>query len=86
MNRTIWKYRLDMMDTQNVLIPKEAELLSAQMQGDDLMLWALVNPDEPKRVRTIEIIGTGNPCANVKRKHISTAQMGALVWHVFERD
>jgi hypothetical protein len=86
--RTIWKYPLQITDLQNVLMPEGAQLLSAQMQGDTLCLWALVNPKASKRVRTIEIIGTGNPCEDVPRKYISTTQMagGALIWHVFERE
>ncbi len=86
--RTIWKYHLEITDTQNVMMPEGAEILSAQMQGDSLCLWALVNPDAPKQRREIEVLGTGNPAPDAKRRYISTTQMhgGALVWHIFERE
>lgn len=85
---TVWKFPLHMTDLQDVPLPEGAQLLSAQMQGVTLCLWALVNPKSPARARTIEIIGTGNPCDDVPRKYISTVQMagGLLVWHVFERE
>jgi hypothetical protein len=86
--RTIWKYPLEITDTQNVMMPEGAEILSAQMQGDALCLWALVNPEAPKQRREIEVLGTGNPAPDAKRRYISTTQMhgGALVWHIFERE
>jgi len=88
MKRTIWKYPLEATDTQNVMMPEGAEILSAQMQGNMLCLWALVNPAAPNQRREIEVIGTGHPMPDAKRRYISTAQMhgGALVWHIFERE
>lgn len=66
MKRTIWKYPLAITDTQNVMMPEGAEILSAQMQGDTLCLWALVNPDAPKLSslmkcwgRRMRILGSG---------------------------
>lgn len=87
MKITIWKYPLDLTDTQNVMMPKSAKILTAQVQGDSLCLWALVNPDAPKQRRKIEILGTVNPAPDVNRRYISTVQMigGSVVWHIFER-
>lgn len=61
MIRTIWKYPLKVTDTQDVMMPEGADILTAQMQGVTLCLWALVNPDAPKQRREIEVLGTGNP-------------------------
>lgn len=85
---TIWKFPLAITDIQNVMLPEGAVILSAQSQRDNLCLWALVSPDAPKQRREIEILGTGNPVPDVKRRYISTTQMlgGDLVWHVFERE
>ena len=87
MKKTTWKYPLEITDEQNLMMPEGAEILTAQIQGGTLCLWALVNPAAPKQRRTIEILGTGNPAPDVERKYISTAQMagGSLIWHVFER-
>jgi hypothetical protein len=86
--QTIWKYPLEITDIQTLMMPEGAEILSAQMQGDVLCLWALVNQDAPKQRREIEVLGTGNPAPEAKRRYISTVQMrgGTLVWHIFERE
>ena len=68
MKRRIWKYPLEITDTQNLMMPEGAEILAAQMQGDTLCLWALVNPDAPKQRREIEVLGTGNPAPDAKRR------------------
>jgi len=85
---TIWKYPLVITDTQNVMMPEGADILTAQIQhGSGLCVWALVNPDAPQQRREIEILGTGNPAPDAKRRYIATVQMlgGNLVWHIFER-
>ena len=83
---TIWKFPLAITDRQTVTMPKGAQILSAQMQGTTLCLWALVDPAASRKDRTIEILGTGNPAPDAHRSYISTTQMagGRLVWHVFE--
>ena len=85
--KTTWKFRLELADEQTLMMPEGAEILSAQMQGETLCMWALVEPDAPKQRRVIEIIGTGNPASDTDRRYISTVQMcsGALVWHIFEK-
>lgn len=90
MNKTIWKYRLQVTDIQPVNMPEGAEILSVQFQGCLLCLWALVNAARPTTERVIEIFGTGNPVycdMGIERKFIATAQQPdlPLVWHVFER-
>jgi hypothetical protein len=90
MELKIWKYPLEMTDTQRVQMPKGAQILTAQMQGQTLCLWALVDCGSvlSKDDREIEIIGTGNPISDASRRYIATVQMcgGGLVWHIFERE
>ncbi len=86
--KKIFKYPLEVTDTQFVELPLGAEILTAQIQGDQLCLWAMVNtlPEAVKKNRRIEIIGTGNPVPTGNLKYISTFQMmgGGLIFHVFE--
>lgn len=85
---TIWKYSLDAEDIQTLMMPEGAQILTAQMQGNALCLWAMVNPEKAKEKREIEVFGTGHPGSDaVPRRYIGTVQMqgGALVWHIFER-
>ncbi len=88
--KTIWKFTLRETDIQSVKMPRGAEVLTAQFQGDILCLWAIVDPAKPTDERTFEIFGTGNPFPigmGVDRKFIATVQEPnrPLVWHVFER-
>lgn len=82
----IWKYPLSIRDAQDVSLLEGSEILTVQMQGDVLCLWALASPGTSIKRRRIEIFGTGNPIPEGKRRYIATVQMagGSLVWHVFE--
>lgn len=82
----IWKYKLDITDSQSIDMPVGAMVLSVHRQGPDLCIWALVEPSEPMHPRVFEVHGTGNPMdASGKRLYVGTVVVGALVWHVFER-
>lgn len=91
MKKTIWKFPLQVTDIQTIKLPAYYELLTIQAQGEEVCLWALVNPQEESRHScTIEIFGTGNPVhydMGVERKYISTFQLlgGKFVGHAFER-
>lgn len=83
---TIHKYPLDLIDEQYVFMPTGADILSAQAQGDQLMLWAKVDTGLSHEARKIVIIGTGNPIETNLVRYVGTVQMPnrQLVWHVFE--
>lgn len=83
---TIYKYPIEITDSQAVLIPVDAKLLTVQIQNEKLCLWAMF--DEKKHIsklRTIEVFGTGNLIPPGNRVYISTVQDGVFVWHIFER-
>lgn len=86
--KQIWKYQLEIVDNQIILMPENAEILSVANQRETLCLWALVDPEALKKERHIRIIGTGNNIHHsfYKEKFIGTVLMenGFLVWHVFE--
>ena len=88
MEKRIWKYQLEVVDVQNISMPKGAEILTIQVQYGEPCLWALVDPKEEVEKRTIEIFGTGNPILvdMEMRKYITTFNLldGGLVFHVFE--
>lgn len=86
-SETIYKYQLEITDVQNVVMPKDAKILSVQVQLGALCLWAAVETSNKPKSRNIWIYGTGNPALGVMNKrHIGTVQDGPLVWHVFEED
>jgi hypothetical protein len=80
----IWKFPLAITGEQMITMPKGTAILSVQMQGNQLSLWALVNErydDSPCRVH---IVGTGHPADHVlAMPFVGTVQDGPYVWHVF---
>lgn len=87
--KTIWKYIIYYGQNEYEM-PKGAKILSAQLQDDNICIWALVEPENEKEVRIIEIFGTGWPLDLVntkdedKYKFIVTIQRGGFVQHLFE--
>ncbi|HQZ59688.1 MAG TPA: hypothetical protein PLQ39_08370 [Acinetobacter sp.] len=87
MSNVIWKFGLEVTDTQILKMPLGAKFLDAQMQNGNLQLWALCNNAlVTVAERKIAIYGTGNPMPDDCGEYIATFQManGSLVFHVFE--
>jgi hypothetical protein len=88
--KKIWKYKLEITDNVVLEMPRNAEILTVQMQGETPMIWALVDTENNIEKRSFKIIGTGNPvpdlARHLSRKYINTFQMmeGRLVFHLFE--
>ena len=81
----IWKYELMLTDTQTVLMPKHAEVLTAQVQNNIICVWAFISEEnEMVAPRRFDIVGTGNPIQDDLGRFVDTVQMGQLVWHIFE--
>lgn len=84
--RTIWKFPLALVDVQHITVPIGATFLTAQMQHEAFVLWALVDPDAPRESRAVAVIGTGNPIAPSAlsgMRYLATVQDDPFVWHVF---
>jgi hypothetical protein len=87
---TIWKYILHPTEPEQKM-PKEARILTAAAQGDQICVWAEVNPDAPPESRYFQIFGTGHPVApqnppGYALEYIGSAFLedGAYVFHVYE--
>ena len=88
MKKSIWKFQLETVDEQSLLMPKGANILTVQTQNEIPCLWALVDPEGNKEERIIEIFGAGNPVNDeIDRRYIGTYQSmrGSFIGHVFER-
>jgi len=90
--KTIFKYIIEVKDEQTLTIPVGSKILSVQVQGDNICLWAIVNPQIVDEEVLIEIFGTGNPIEDEKiifgqqrreRIFIGTVQQHKFVWHIF---
>jgi hypothetical protein len=84
--KRIWKWNLRVEDLQEYKMHEGAELLTVQAQGDEIQLWALVDPNARHVFRRIATYGTGYPVPDVSQKYVGTYQLhgGALVFHVFD--
>lgn len=85
--KTIYKYPLKIQDKQIVSMPIGAQILSVQVQGEVVCIWALVEPRLPKREIEFQMLGTGHDAGHINANylHIGTVQLdnGKLVFHVF---
>jgi len=81
--RTIWKFPIP-ADGGTVQMPKGAEVLSVGLQGNDIQVWALVDPSKSTTPRHFHVRGTGHACSIAGEKFIGTIFDGSFVWHVFD--
>ena len=79
----IWKYKLELVIEQMVEMPIDSKVLSANMQGDTLCIWVLVNENNKKTLHPVWIYGTGQLIDEPSGRFIDTVQDGQYVWHVF---
>jgi len=99
--KRIYKYPVSLDEAAGALgcevaveMPQDAQVLSAAWQGDsrDPVVWALVDPDRPKVMRTIAVVPTGPPLPDEhpvslgEARFIGTAQTlgGKFVAHFFD--
>ncbi len=91
--KTIWKFPFAVSDMVAIEMPSGAKILHVEVQPASSLversqpcLWALVDPEAKKCLRSFYIFGTGHslgPRADDLR-HVGTFLDGAFVWHVFE--
>lgn len=83
-SKAIWKFPIAVPGGV-VTMPYGAQILTAQVQGNTIMLWAVVDPAEAVRsTRRFEIVGTGWSFKESDKRYIATVQQNGFVWHVFE--
>lgn len=89
MANRIFKYELDAVPDQRVLMPTGARLLDAQVQNGILCVWAEVSPQAQPEARRFCLLGTGDEMPEGVIGHVATFQaLGVhgepLVFHLFE--
>lgn len=95
--KTIYKYKLEIIDQQTIELPQYAEILCVGVQQENIYLWALIDTEATlNEMRDFEVFGKGNPVYENKepvvvgqmktdRIYLGTCFVGVFVWHVFER-
>lgn len=85
---SIWKYKIETTDYQEIEMPIGAQILCVQIQHGEPHIWAIVNTGAEKEKRIFQIYGTGNPFSRFGKNllYIGTYQIGQgdFVFHVFE--
>jgi hypothetical protein len=81
----ILKYTLGLIEQQNVIMPRQAQVLTAQLQNGKIQVWAMVDTAKAATPRKFWILGTGQPVPDdcIGLPWVATVQMGDYVWHVF---
>ena len=79
---TIYKYKLDLVQSQEIELPGNHKILSVQLQDGNLCLWAKIVESEP-RLYTFYIYGTGHPIPDGNLEYLDTVMINGLVWHIF---
>lgn len=94
----IYKYELEITDSQILQMHGIPRFLSVQEQNGKLVVWAIIDTNNGINGREILIVGTGNEIPNYYNlrgfsydspsgyttEHIGTVVMNnGLVWHVF---
>lgn len=92
MYKTIFKYNLDFNNEgkESLELPINSEILSCELQDDEIRIWALINPIEKETdLLFFEMFGTGHEVGcdmGIERKFIKTLLFrNGLVFHIFQR-
>ncbi|MGD9209606.1 MAG: hypothetical protein PVI90_02470 [Desulfobacteraceae bacterium] len=90
----IYKYKIEITDEFTLFVPGESKILKLDVQNNKPVLWILVDPDSPQKIRHFKGFGTGHPIQHkniLSMEHhlvyIDTVMMegGFFVYHLFEK-
>lgn len=82
--KIIYKYKLGKVVHQVVELPKDFKPLRVDFQGEQLCLWAIVDPENKKVAYDFYIAGTGWEDSELNNLiYISTVFKDGFVWHIF---
>ena len=85
--KTIYKYRLELVDEQTISLPQHSVVLSAITQSDMIVVYVLADTAITETQDTkFRIVGTGhNFDDHAEWKHLATVTTShdRFVWHVF---
>jgi hypothetical protein len=88
MTQQIHKYDLSFKDTQRVMMPRGAVVLSVQNQYGNLTLWARVDTQEEHVEHGFLVLCTGQPMPEPEElgRFVGTVQFhgGGFIVHVFD--
>ena len=90
MPTAIYKYPLNFLSRRatrcEVQMPRDAQILTMELQHGTPCIWARVDPTQEMVTRTFVMYGTGHPINDGALEYVGTFQLegGNFVFHVFE--
>jgi len=81
----IYKYVFDPVEFQTLQTKRIVKILSVQMQGQLMCLWAMVDEASSEEALKIHVCGTGMYPSENYDIFLGTVQQGTLVFHVFTK-
>ena len=80
--KSIYKYQLEPAD--ETILTLRGDVLSAGVQGGDIMVWAVHDDTALERKVRVNVMGTGHPFVDASESaFVGTVFLGPLVFHVF---
>jgi len=83
MSYEIWKFQLPVKDEFILEIPQVEQMLSVQVQGSNICLWAIVSTLLDAEKYKFYCVGTGLEFDAIGKSYIGTVQYNGFVWHYF---
>jgi hypothetical protein len=87
MTQSVWKWILNSQESNIIEVPLSTQILSTETQGDDIVVYGLVNVNEEEKAKIdFRVYGTGHEFKmGSDYKFIGTIKMysGSLMFHVF---
>jgi hypothetical protein len=77
--KTVYKYPVG-----DIQIPKGAKILTAGIQGDDILIWAEVDTEQVLEHRTVHVYGTGHLIPDNACYIATLFDWNGFVWHIYE--
>ena len=89
-NMVIWKYRVEASgEAIEIDMPGYQATLAAGLDSsNDLCIWCLVDPDQPKAPVRHYVVGTGWELEDIGLRdtvieHVGSVNQLGFIWHVF---
>jgi hypothetical protein len=83
--KTIHKFGISRRGISKISVPKNAYRLTADMQGQNIFIWMLIDCETTDReIQEYIVLATGEAVSIEALDHVSTIQEGPYVWHVFQ--
>ena len=83
--KKIWKFPLQIIQgEQAITAPSDFTVTHIDMQGPQLFLWVLVDPDSIIVEHRFEVYGTGHEIDRDRKLLATVVDPPHYVWHVFE--